>query len=237
MVNYKLCIKEGKQFKELIWNKDSYERLNNHRLADIDSFTRNYNSLLELKQELIRLKALEEEQINKELSIRYEMKGKTNLVRHGIVLKDDICFFSVPFMKNYLKSSKKDMILLEKLCNYYRNSYANGRNVMTIRNYINKLLNNEVTKSYSEYIDTVIDNFIEREVYVYDPNINGYAKDKDGNIKIAYKSLHDLAMFLSYDYKTRINRTIYEVQTTKAEKPKIKSKKNDQVPGQYSLFD
>lgn len=236
MVKYKICLQEGKEFKELIWNKDSYANFNNYRLSDIDNFTSKFEDNLSLREELVRLNVLKKELMHKKLGIRYLIKGHMSLMQYGLVLKDDKAFFSIPFIRSYLKSKKKDTIILEKLCNHYRNSYVNGFNVTKIRNYIDKVLTNEVTDSDVERFNETIDNFVDREVYQYDNDSGQYVKDENDNNKIIYKNLHGLAMFLSYDYKKRLEPSIYEKQNPKIEIPKVKKKK-DQINGQYSLFE
>lgn len=237
MVNYKLSFKEGKEFKEIIWNKENYAKFNNHLLKDIDTFTGLFDDNLSLKQELIKIDSLSTEFISRKIGIRYYIKGHISLMQYELVLKDDIKFFDIDFIKSYLKIMKKDIVLLEKLCNHYRNSYINGRNINIIREYINKVLNNEIDDKIIKRLDLVLENFVDREIYTYDPTINTYLVDEYDNKKISYKSLHSLAMFLAYDNKKRLEPKIYIKQNPELDKVKVKSKKKDQIPGQYSLFE
>lgn len=234
MVNYKLCIKEGKKFKEIVWNKERYAYLNNHALKDIDDFTSSFLDEVTLKQELIRINALDQDYLTKHLSIRYNIKGHISLMQYGLMFKKDKKFLDPIFIKGYLKVMRKDVILLEKLCNHYRNSYINGRNINNIRTYLNHLLNKEITECDIQEINKVIDDFVNKEVYKYDSSTFTYKVDSTGNKLINYKNLHELAMFLSYDNNIRLEQLkIYKEQATN----KVKVKKKDQIPGQYSLFD
>ena len=55
---------------------------------------------------------------------------------YGITYEDDIKFFNEVYIKRYLYENKNNYELLEILCNHYRNSYNQGLNIDTIREYI-----------------------------------------------------------------------------------------------------
>ena len=61
-----------------------------------------------------------------------------------------------------------------------------------------------------------------------------YVMDNKGTAKVNYRQLHDLGIFLAYDYKTRKWKSVKEAQDVKV---KTKTKKDNDIPGQYSIFD
>ncbi|HPF83367.1 MAG TPA: hypothetical protein PLV83_04310 [Bacilli bacterium] len=231
MVNYKLSVKDNNSFKEIIWNKESYASLNNHSLEDIDKFTSNFVSTIDLKKKLLEINAMEYEDVNKKINIRYLSRGLIKTLSYEMCLKDDLLFMDIKNINEYLINNKNDKALLEKLCNHYKNSYANGNNIMLIRNYLNG--------DYSINIDRILENFVIREVTVYDSSKNSYKLNNDGTFKYNYRKIHDLAMFLAYDYKKRIDPKLYQRQNPdeRFSIPKVLVRKKDQIPGQLSLFD
>ena len=130
----------------------------------------------------------------------------------------------------YLKSSinilSNDLVYLNKLLSYYRNSSCNNENISKIR-WI--LLGND---GYELNLHNVINDFITREVF----KIN---RDT-GEVSVKYKSLHDLAMF-TYNYSNK--KKDNKVNLLKLQKEiltgntKTKSKKLiNQIEGQMTFF-
>lgn len=235
MVNYILS---------LVIKKDNILEinLNINNLKNLDEFTTLFTDEYEMKEYLIKKGIISYKNYEKPLCIKYKSKGQMKKLRYGILYKEAKEFLDVAYIIDYLTSRKDDINLLEKLCNHYRNSYIQGTNLNLLKMYINKIRTNEelTTKDMSIFEETVKD-FVTREVYNYDASTYRYKLDNEGNIKIKYRGLHDLAAFLSYDRKKKLkqNNIENEKNTTNyiATKQKIKRKNTNQISGQLNLFE
>ena len=153
-------------------------------LEEIDSCTMMFNNEYFFKETLYNKGLIELDDINKELSIRNKRKDSLNRVRYGIAYRDSFKYFDIYRLKYILLSRQNDKVFLEKLLSYYRNSYTNNLNISKIRYAINT--NNK------ELLNKALEEFYIREVSKIDKTT--------GELKLNYKPLHDLAMFI-YNYE------------------------------------
>ena len=122
-----------------------------------------------------------EEDVTKNIEIRYKDKDKLSKVRYDLVYKDTIKFFDNKFLRYFVLSKSKDKDFLIRLTSFYRNSYCNNENICRIRYILETRNENEFT------MQQTLNDFIFREIYSVDY--------RTGNCSLKYKSLHDLAMF------------------------------------------
>ena len=239
MPKYKLVIQKKDDYNEILWNKiENYQGYDINKLENIIKFTGFFVEEEHLKETLLKNNLITESQYNGKLSIIYRYNKQIKKLHYGITYSDDLKFFDIEFLRNYLKSMKDDLDFLTKFCNHYRNSYSQGNNIVIIRNYINYINLGEYCDDLNELknsIDITIDRFINKEVFNYD--------EKKNETKISYKKLRDLAMFLAYDYRKNNKeeiKLIEKEEITEEKKVKVKKKtkkKNNQIEGQYSLKD
>lgn len=202
---YYLAIKENNGYKKLdISNMSRFERLSKFKgsslsLEETDMFTANYANEKELKSDLYDSRVISFDEIDKELSIRMSTKGKLEKVMYEPIYKDRFKYLDIYYLRSVILSLKKDRKFLEKLVVRYRNSYINNHIINQIRNILNGV-------SYNN-IDSLLNQFYENEIIKKD--------ETTGEIKIKYKSLHDLAMFV-HNYIQ--NKKMEKERITKADK-------------------
>lgn len=239
---YYLTIKKNKDYVKLdISNLPEFKRISrfkertSYSLEEIDSFTSNYDNEFILKKELLINGVIDEEDINKNIEIRYKDKDKLSKVRYDLVYKDTIKFFDNKFLRYFVLSKSKDQDFLIRLTSFYRNSYCNNENICRIRYILETRNENEFT------MQQTLNDFVFREIYSVDY--------RTGNCTLKYKSLHDLAMFC-YTYelnsiRDELNISPEEVEENRAKmlnslrKPKVKTlkRKKYELDGQMSFDD
>lgn len=222
-----------------------FKELDCHSLKDIIKFTGVFKDAEELKEYLNNYSLIK---TNKPLSIQYRFGGKDKKLNYGITYQDDLKFFDVTNIIEFLYQNRTNYELLDKLCSHYRNSYVNNFNIHAIRNYLMTLKKVQVAlDDESEIVQefyTAIHDFVIRECYRYDKKTNKRIPN--------FKGMRDLAMFLSYrtsqdeNIKTDNMNNTNEIieyaknkQLQEAEKMEIidenpKTKKK-QFPGQMSF--
>lgn len=217
-----------------------FSNLNLNDLKDIITFTSSFIDEDDLKNELLHYGLMDIDNINKKLKTIYNYNHKTKTLMYGLTYRDDLRFFNEKYLKSYLKNNKDNLDLLETLCNHYRNSYNQGNNIQSIRNNIlfvkgynsdvyNDVYKDDFTEMNKEF-DSVINNFVEREIYRYDVDLKMR--------KLQYKKLRDLAMFLVYQDKkgNRFEETLEKEIRIDKNEIKIKTKKK-QIDGQLTFED
>lgn len=237
---YYLTIKKGKEYYKLnISSVDRFERFSRFKeeamsLEEIDNFTTKFKGEVELKTYLFQNGILDADSLIKEISIRRKNKEQLIKVRYGLAYSDDIKYLDIDYLRDKVLSMQGDREFLDKLANYYRDSYSNNSVVYQIRS----LLLNKTDESLS--LAMALEEFVQREVY----NENIFT----GEVKIKYKSLHDLGMFVR-NYERRFaskmsSKMILEgvknnlLKMSKEEtKVRKRVKKNEQIEGQTSLFE
>ena len=249
---YYLTINKNKDYKKIdISLLSEFERKSNFKnlsysLEEIDLFTSKFEDEVSLKRELYKNDLIELDDITKELSIRMSNKGKLEKVMYGIVFREQRRYLDDEYLRKKILSLQNDKVFLEKLVARYRNSYCNNITIARVRNCL-----------YSDFYDdlySILSEFVFREIY------SDLIKET-GEVKLKYRSLHDLAMFV-YNYvnnkkieelgssiSTENNtkkKKLYELQKSillskSSQECKVNSKKKvlkkEQVEGQISLFD
>lgn len=244
MTKYYLVQENKEELSIIDFSKiDECSEFNSTNLKDIISFTSMFKNEKELKELLVNHNLIKVDNFNKKLKITYNYKKERKTLMYGITYENDIKFFNEVYIKRYLYENKNNYELLETLCNHYRNSYNQGLNIDTIREYI-RFFKKYETDSNTDYLDDdkkemisdfekAINSFVFKEIYRYDKKNNEYKEN--------FKGLRDLAMFLSYQEKKNKEEIISEKQNNEESninKPKVKTKKKDNnIPGQLTFAD
>ncbi len=228
---YYIVIKDKDNYRKLdISNMKEFTRIskfkNGYSLEELDLFTSKFNNEVELKRCLYENNIINYDDILSDISIRIKNNDKLDKVRYDFVYSDSFKYLDIMYLKSTINILSNDLVYLNKLLSYYRNSSCNNENISKIR-WI--LLGND---GYELNLHNVINDFITREVF----KIN---RDT-GEVSVKYKSLHDLAMF-TYNYSNK--KKDNKVDLLKLQKEiltdniKIKSKKLiNQIEGQMTFF-
>ena len=228
---YYIVIKDKDNYRKLdISNVKEFTRIskfkNGYSLEELDLFTSKFNNEVELKRCLYENNIINYDDILSDISIRIKNKDKLDKVRYDFVYSDSFKYLDIMYLKSTINILSNDLVYLNKLLSYYRNSSCNNENISKIR-WI--LLGND---GYELNLHNVINDFITREVF----KING----DTGEVSVKYKSLHDLAMF-TYNYSNK--KKDNKVDLLKLQKEiltgntKTKSKKLiNQIEGQMTFF-
>ena len=190
---YYIVIKDKDNYRKLdISNMKEFTRIskfkNGYSLEELDLFTSKFNNEVELKRCLYENNIINYDDILSDISIRIKNKDKLDKVRYDFVYSDSFKYLDIMYLKSTINILSNDLVYLNKLLSYYRNSSCNNENISKIR-WI--LLGND---GYELNLHNVINDFITREVF----KIN---RDT-GEVSVKYKSLHDLAMF-TYNYSNK----------------------------------
>lgn len=228
---YYIVIKDKDNYRKLdISNMKEFTRISKFKsgysLEELDLFTSKFNNEVELKRCLYENNIINYDDILSDISIRIKNKDKLDKVRYDFVYSDSFKYLDIMYLKSTINILSNDLVYLNKLLSYYRNSSCNNENISKIR-WI--LLGND---GYELNLHNVINDFITREVF----KIN---RDT-GEVSVKYKSLHDLAMF-TYNYSNK--RKDNKVSLLKLQKEiltgntKTKSRKLiNQIEGQMTFF-
>lgn len=228
---YYIVIKDKDNYRKLdISNVKEFTRIskfkNGYSLEELDLFTSKFNNEVELKRCLYENNIINYDDILSDISIRIKNKDKLDKVRYDFVYSDSFKYLDIMYLKSTINILSNDLVYLNKLLSYYRNSSCNNENISKIR-WI--LLGND---GYELNLHNVINDFITREVF----KIN---RDT-GEVSVKYKSLHDLAMF-TYNYSNK--KKDNKVDLLKLQKEiltgntKTKSKKLiNQIEGQMTFL-
>lgn len=228
---YYIVIKDKDNYRKLdISNMKEFTRIskfkNGYSLEELDLFTSKFNNEVELKRCLYENNIINYDDILSDISIRIKNKDKLDKVRYDFVYSDSFKYLDIMYLKSTINILSNDLVYLNKLLSYYRNSSCNNENISKIR-WI--LLGND---GYELILHNVINDFITREVF----KIN---RDT-GEVSVKYKSLHDLAMF-TYNYSNKKKDNKVELLKLQKEiltgNTKTKSKKLiNQIEGQMTFF-
>lgn len=228
---YYIVIKDKDNYRKLdISNVKEFSRIskfkNGYSLEELDLFTSKFNNEVELKRCLYENNIINYDDILSDISIRIKNKDKLDKVRYDFVYSDSFKYLDIMYLKSTVNILSNDLVYLNKLLSYYRNSSCNNENISKIR-WI--LLGND---GYELNLHNVINDFITREVF----KIN---RDT-GEVSVKYKSLHDLAMF-TYNYSNKKKDNKVELLKLQKEiltgNTKTKSKKLiNQIEGQMTFF-
>ena len=242
---YYLTIKQGKTYHHLDltplkeFTKKSNLKSGSYTLEEIDTCLMQYENAYHFRKTLYESGIITLEDITKEITIRRKHNGTLVRVRYNLPYKDAAPYFDIMNLKYILISKTNDRPFIIKLIAYYRNSYINNYNISQIKY--------ALTIKDDTLLSKALEEFYLKEVTTVNP--------KTGEVKINYKSYHDLAMFTyTYDeesYQRATNQTKEEVSlkqkatleylkeelktTTPSHQPKPKTLKKE-LEGQISLF-
>ena len=203
-------------------NVDNFKRISNlkgnsYTLEEIDNFTSMYKDQDLLKQELYKSSLISSKDLESKLYIARKNKGELEKVKYDPVFLLDKKYLDIPYLTNLILSLNEDNDFLNKLITYYRNSYVNNEIISIIRYYLIAKDMHMIDYDINELLRT----FIQKEIYNYDY--------ETGEVKVKYKSLHDLAMF------TKNHITKQEEKRQEQINKKVLKKKKE-VDGQISMF-
>ena len=241
---YYLTIKKKENYMPIdITKLECFKKISKYKsgglsLEEIDMCTMNFYNEYYFKEALYNSGLIELEDISKEITIRSKRKDTLELVRNGIAYSNSKYYFDITRLKYILLGKQKDYKFLEKLLSYYRNSYINSINISKIKYAMQ-------TKNI-ELLNITLGEFYMKEISKYDYST--------GEVKINYKSFHDLAMFIqSYeiaklkeengitkeeDKLERILTLKYLTKSLEDSLPKKEEKKikRKEIDGQMSIF-
>lgn len=239
---YYLMVKKNNDYRSIdISDHCFFERISKYSgdkysLEELDNFTSNYANELSLREALFVDGLLDENDVFRDISIRYKKGDNYIKVKYNPVFTDSKWYLDVNFLIYKIKSLLGNAVFLNKLLYYYRKSFINNSTVASIREFING--NPELNIEY------LINEFVYREVYnlEYDVSNGTYHI-----LSVKYKSLHDLAMFV-YNFENKddlswneicdeLNLFIIFIKGTD-KKILIKEKESKGlIDGQTSMFD
>lgn len=243
---YYLTIKNKNEYKLLdISSAQEFRRLSNlknsYSLEEIDLFTSQFNGEIDLKTKLYEQDIISIEDINKEITIRRKNKDELIKVMYDLVYSYNKKYLNEEYLRGTLLTLQKDTTFLNKLLNHYRKNY-HQENLAQIRAILTGYRGNSIN-TYD-----ALNSFFIEEIYDIDNNT--------GLIKIKYKPLHDLAMFI-YNYLTERGRSQSDIELINLDHKKeleelkksliskeqkkektayVRTKKKYNLDGQVSLF-
>lgn len=154
---------------------------NLYTLEEIDLFTKDYKDEKDLKLALYYSGLITSDEIEKNITIRRKDHKKLLPIKYGIVYSNMKEYLSVEKLRNIIGRKMNDVNFVNDFVNQYQFSYKSENIVSEFKGLLNS---DEKSKIYM-----FIDDFLKSELY---------EKDKKTNkTKLRYKSLHDLAMFVS----------------------------------------
>lgn len=239
---YYFTIKEKNGYKLLdISQTEQFQRLskfknNSYSLEEIDNFTSQFDSEISLKIVLYKAGIITAQDIKKEISIRMKNNGILTKVMYDPVYKETRKYLDDFYLRGKLLELQSDKIFLNKLLNHYRRHYKQ-ENIAKIRAAIGEYSDSEI--NIYEALSSLFADI------VYDSDY------RTGEVKLKYKSLHDLAMFI-YNYLYEKDKSKVEIESNKIGKmqqlnilkqsisPPVKKrilKKREELEGQISFFD
>ena len=228
--------KQNKDIPIDISKLDEFIKLSKYKnggysLEEIDLLTMSFSNEYFFRETLYNRGLLALEDITKDITIRSKRNDKLEKVRYGLAYYDAKDYFDFNSLKYILHSKLRDEVFIERFLLYYRNSYINGINISKMRYAVNT---NNIELLYS-----VFEEFYYKEVFRI---------DSTGEVKLNYRSLHDLAIF-TYNYDKIRNRrevgitdsedkierelTLKMLSSILSNKKKIKTK---EIDGQISIF-
>lgn len=180
--------KDGYRFLD-ISKEEEFKRMsnfhnNNYSLEEIDNYTAKFPSEVVIKNKLYHQGLIDADEILSDIIILMKNNGNLIPIQGGLVYSDNAKYLSSSSLLNIILSLENDDAFLRKLVNKYSktNSYS-VEHLRVIREYLNTYSEEEISK-----VDSLI-KFYHAEIYSFDK--------KDQRHKLKYKSLHDLAVFVS----------------------------------------
>lgn len=211
---YNLTIDSEKENRPIDLRKiEKFKRHSNlknnlYTLEEIDLFTNQYKDEKELKLDLYERGLITSEEISNDITIRKKEYKKLIPIKNGIAYSNTSEYLSVENLRNIIGRKMNDKNFVNDFVNKYQSSYKGGEVISEFKGLLNS---DEKSKIYM-----LIDEFLKIELY---------KKDKKTNkIKLRYKSLHDMAMFISN--WNEINKEIDKIDEYQKIKEDLLSLKN-----------
>ena len=135
---YYIVIKDKDNYRKLdISNMKEFTRIskfkNGYSLEELDLFTSKFNNEVELKRCLYENNIINYDDILSDISIRIKNKDKLDKVRYDFVYSDSFKYLDIMYLKSSINILSNDLVYLNKLLSYYRNSSCNNENISKIR--------------------------------------------------------------------------------------------------------
>lgn len=212
MPKYNLVVKYTDGVKQdVLWNEIyRTNKPDSNSLKEIDLFTSSlFNNKYELADFLELFQIIEKRDVKKTIRIEYKNSG---LIREAqIIYKDDLWFFDVNNLTNYMLSKYNDVKFLEYIVTSFGDNPIQNKNIDILKTYIVKYRTG-VYSNYNYKPDVDEENnqkalldFIKRQIYKYDTKEKKYLFYEDDSPMFNYKQYRDLAKIVSnyskkYDY-------------------------------------
>ena len=219
MPKYNLVVKYTDGVKQnVLWNElYRTEKPDSNSLKEIDLFTSTlFNDKYELADFLELFQIIEKRDIKKTIRIEYKNSG---LLREAqIIYKDDLWFFDVNNLTNYMLSKYNDVKFLEYIVTSFGDNPIQSKNIYTFQLYIAKFRGG-VYENYNYKPDVDEENnkkalldFVYRQIYKYDNTKKSYIYDEDGTPIYNYKQYRDFAKIISnYSKKNDLEEQRQEI--------------------------
>lgn len=211
---YNLTIDNDKENRPIDLRKiETFKRHSNlknnlYTLEEIDRFTNQYKDEKELKLDLYERGLITSEEFDNNITIRKKEYKKLVPIKNGIAYSNTSEYLSVEILRNIIGKKMNDKNFVNDFVNEYQSSYKGGEVISEFKGLLNS---DEKSKIYM-----LIDEFLKKELYKTDKKTN--------KIKLRYKSLHDMAMFISnWD---EINKGIDKIDEYQKLKEDLLSLKN-----------
>lgn len=204
MPKYNLVVKYTDGVKQdVLWNElYRTEKPDSNSLKEIDFFTSSlFNDKYGLANFLELFQIIEKRDVKKTIRIEYKNSG---LIREAqIIYKDDLWFFDIDNLTNYVLSKYNDVKFLEYIVNSFGDNPIQSKNIETLQTYIVKNRCGIYEKyPYKPDVDeknnqNALFDFIKRQIYKYDNKEKKYMFNEDGTPMLNYKQYRDFAKIVS----------------------------------------
>lgn len=227
--------------KSIIFTKESkYTKVGACSLKEIDLFTSMFNNSNELKKQLLVEGLIDNDQANKNISVREITNGKYKKVMYDMLYQDDLEYIAFPErIVNYCKRRdlNNDYLFLKELALAFRGYRDCSGEVADLLNYISTSLKLGVRYKHMDDVDKngmkLVERMVRMLVFEYSMYPDGYIKY---NQTVKYRNLHKLIAFRNNYNKKKLKREV-NIINDQVVKKKTRKKERTEVEGQISLFD
>ena len=235
MYKYSLALKTREKGKV----KYNPFNIGTYSLEEIDKFTTSFNDNDSLSEALVKEGIISHKEYGKYIALIQLRKEDNKLIMYGPLYKEAKNLTNPEILKKSIlelvyKSSRGDKESLDILNKYAGRFYR----IPPTEGYVGSIYEYVRLKNYNKDVPELLQNKLIRDIvtifniYVYDYNAreSAYILDDNGNRKVKYKPLHDLAAWFNNQVKPK------KVKEEKLEKEEIKPliKVDD---NQISIFD
>ena len=233
MAKYRLAIEKNNQITEIDWSSllDKSYNISTYDLLTIDRLTTRFENSDDLKKFLHRNKILGDTRGS--ICIIYKSNKHNKKLIYGVSYKRDLeqLKLSGIFKYIYKKIEERDVDFIQKLINKYENSKIHANDIIILKNYIEAIQANTITKETEEHTQQIMQRFVVKEAYEYDNKNKRLAINSDGKYILKYRTLRELGKFCS-NYLNKVEKTKNCVLD---EEKKVMIIDRRQFPGQISI--